>query len=144
MNKTAEHAVRYAELSGKTLSVAVKIAEQYEQELKAADRLIPTVVEQLRRANLIDASQVKQAEQELTSHGDCMQILSNVIETLQKRAGEQRAKEASATLGGPEPAEQSTTKYANWVGRRRGSDDGPAESDIALFRGLGLGAPSSS
>jgi len=149
MSKTiAEHAVKYAEISGKTLGAAVKIAEHYEADLKAAESNIPAVLERLKKAGFIDDHDVRQATTELGRHGDTLAILSNVIDEYEKKAGESRAKEASADLGSAAGSDGSiaagTNKYANWTGRRRGDDDAPADSVRALFAGLGLAAPGTS
>lgn len=143
MSKIAENAVKYAEVSGQALKAATALADKYERELRAAEQHIPQIVDQLKQAGLIPAGEVKAAAEELGSHSTALQILGNVIEELQGKRADQRAKEASL-LGGPasDDTEQPRhDKYANFPGRIRGEADGPAESDKVFFQRLGLNPP---
>ena len=63
--------------------------------------------------------------------------MHNVIDHYSTELSQARAKVASATIGegvsSEKRASSSTEKYANYVGRVRGSDDEPADSDKALL-----------
>jgi hypothetical protein len=144
MSSVLELTVKYAEVTSKLVQEMMQTIDRYESSLKAAEELVPTVSEALKTAGFIDSHEVKRAQVELGRHEDALQILQNVVRNYQKAASELRAKAASTDLGAAAGGDGSAPlrKQANWSGRRRGYDDGPAESDLALFRGLGLSLPS--
>ena len=143
--KIAEQAVQYAQASSATLKVASQIVGQFETQQKSAEEKIPAAIALLKQAGLIGGHEEKNAAAQLLNHGESVDILLNVINHYEKQAGDLRAKEASVNLGsGSELPSGNTQKTANWAGRRRGSDDPPADSDRALFEGLGLAAPQGS
>jgi hypothetical protein len=137
-----EKTLSYVETTGKALGVALKMAEVHDANEKAATDKIGGVSSKLRAVGLVDSDDTEKAASQLGDHAQTLDILANVVDHYEGKLKESMSKEASASLGsGSEDSETSTgtghTKNANYVGRRRGWDDGPSESDRALLRLIG-------
>ena len=133
MSNLNEKVLNYIETTGKAIKVALDLAHEGQgaDASKVAD-----AVGKLERANLIDSNEVKAASAQLTSHGETLDILHNVIDHYSTELQDAQAKVASATVGevsSEKQASSRTEKYANFVGRIRGHDDEPAESDKAML-----------
>jgi len=139
MNPTlAKEIANYAELSTQALGKALQMAQQSAAEKRAATNMIPTVVEALCAAKMIDASRSKQAAQELGSSEGTMKILLDVLHLHNERVAKS-ATESAVSLGGPasdvatpEPS-QSTGKVV-MLGSRRGSNAELSPADRSLMR----------
>lgn len=143
MSNLNEKVLNYIETTGKAIKVALDLV----QNGGGADATkVASAAELLERANLIDENEVKQASSQLANHGETLDILHNVIDHYSTELKQAQAKVASATVGevSSEKQASSTEKYANYVGRIRGSDDGPSESDRAMLRLIDGYSPSNS
>lgn len=134
MSNLNEKVLNYIETTGKAIKVALDLV----QEGRSADASkVAETVEKLERANLIDSNEVKQARAQLADHSESLDVLHNVIDHYSTELRGAQAKVASATVGevagGERQSSSRTEKYANFVGRIRGHDDEPAESDKALL-----------
>jgi|TARA_R110000765_G_scaffold375251_2_gene465860 hypothetical protein len=134
MSNLNEKVLNYIETTGKAIKVALDLV----QTGRGADASkVASAVEKLENANLIDINEVKQASAQLADHGEALDVLHNVIDHYSSELKGAQAKVASATIGegvsSEKRASSSTEKYANYVGRVRGSDDEPADSDKALL-----------
>jgi len=143
MSKIAPLAVNYTRVTNQALGLAVKIAAATQHEKKAARDRIPSLVELLKEAGLIDEHQVKAASAQLDDHSEALGILANVIQRYEGELKEARAKQASADLGSPtndagEAVLTGNQKNANYAGYRRGDDDPLDEASRALASGLGV------
>ena len=144
MSKTDinQEMLSFVEVSGQAMKVALEAADRQDAAEKAASDKIESVVSALKKATLIDANdevEIKKASAQLTDHGTALDILVNVVDHYEGQQKEAQAKQASANLGGADTddGQPKMDKYANYVGRRRGIDDGPAESDKALLGLIG-------
>ena len=131
-------ALNYVETTGKALGVALKIAEAYEQDQKGAGEKIGSAVDLLKKAGLVDEDESKRAEAQLGNHAQTLDILTNVLDHFEGERKDAQAKSASENLGSAvddpaSPRHSGRQKNANYVGKRRGFEDGPTESDRALL-----------
>jgi CTP-dependent riboflavin kinase len=134
MSNFNEKVLNYIETTGKAIKVALDLVQQ-EKAASAEEQNVATAVEKLEQAGLIDSHESKQASAQLANPNEALDILANVIEHYSSQLKDANAKVASATIGEGvgETATPQTEKYANYVGRRRGSDEGPSASDQALL-----------
>jgi hypothetical protein len=136
-NNINEKALKYVEATSKALGVAMKMAEDRQVSEKEAAEKVPSLVELLKKAGLIDEADEKRASAQLANQSQSLDILSNVLNHFQGELKEAQAKVASATLGsGVSEKAASAEKNANYVGQRRGFGD-DRESDQAMLRLIG-------
>ena len=129
MSNLNEKVLNYIETTGKAIKVALDLV----QTGRGADASkVASAVEKLENANLIDINEVKQASAQLADHGEALDVLHNVIDHYSSELKGAQAKVASEAIN-ESKLQVSTEKYANYVGRVRGSDDEPADSDKALL-----------
>jgi len=144
MSNLNEKVLNYIETTGKAIKVALDLV----QHGGGPDATkVASAAEKLERANLIDDNEVKQASAQLANHGETLDILHNVIDHYSTELSQARAKVASATVGEVSSEKQASSrseKNANYIGRIRGSDDGPSESDLAMLRLIDGYSPSNS
>lgn len=144
MSNLNEKVLNYIETTGKAIKVALDLVHQG----GVADATkVASAAEKLERASLIDGNEIKQASAQLANHGETLDILHNVIDHYSTELKQAQATVASATIGegsSEKQASSRTVKNANYVGRIRGSDDGPSESDQALLRLIDGYSPSNS
>lgn len=144
MSNLNEKVLNYIETTGKAIKVALDLVQH--GGVPDATK-VASAAEKLERANLIDDNEVKQASAQLANHGETLDILHNVIDHYSTELKSAQAKVASATVGevsSEKQASSRTEKNANYVGRIRGSDDGPSESDRAMLRLIDGYSPSNS
>ena len=135
MSATQDLSVAFTKASADAMEVALRIAERAEKNEKAAAERLNTVLQTLKTAGLITDAQVKTATAQLGNHAQTLDILCNVVNHFGKEA-QASEKVARDNLGaGDKTTQPKTVKQSNYVGRRRGYDDPPAESDLA-FRKL--------
>ena len=144
MSNLNEKVLNYIETTGKAIKVALDLVPHG----RGADATkVASAAEKLEQANLIDDNEIKQASVQLADHGETLDILHNVIDHYSTELKQARAKVASATVGevsSEKQASSRTEKNANYIGRIRGSDDGPSESDRAMLRLIDGYSPSNS
>ena len=144
MSNLNEKVLNYIETTGKAIKVALDLVPHG----GGADATkVASAAEKLERANLIDDNEIKQASAQLANHGETLDILHNVIDHYSTELKHAQAKVASATVGevsSEKQASSRTEKNANYIGRIRGSDDGPSESDQAMLRLIDGYSPSNS
>lgn len=126
-------ALNYVETTGKALGVALKLAEADDTTKTASAERIPRIVSLLKQAKLIDDHEVKEAEQQLASPAQALDVLADVLTFYS-----QRGEKAAHVLGSGESATQDTpvVKQANYVGARNGFNSQLSESDASLMKFL--------
>mgnify|MGYP000993783677 CR=1 FL=1 len=143
MSNIPEQTVQYVEAASEALCLATKLANTVAKDREAALAKVASVVSVLVAEGLIDRSEEKRAHAQLANHADALDILDNVVHVLRKQAKEASAR-VSAELGAPASAKEVQSsgpvrdKTANFDGYRRGENDPPSASDLALFSGLGI------
>jgi hypothetical protein len=133
MAATQDLSVAFTKASADAMEVAMRIADRAEQNEKAASERLSSALQALKTAGLITDAQVKTATAQLSNHAQTLDILCNVVEHYNKEA-KASEKVARDNLGAGDKSQKQTVKQSNYVGRRRGYDDPPSESDLALRR----------
>lgn len=127
----------FVDTTTKILKIASELSEKQASTEKAVGEKAAHAVKLLKSAELIDDHDTKRAEAQLKNPAQALDVLKNVVEHYRGQLKSAEAKLAGATLGTADTAETKTAslnKNANYVGRRRGTSDGPSEADQALLR----------
>jgi hypothetical protein len=93
----------YVQTTSQALGEAAAMVEEQQRIKAACEAVIPDVVDALRRANLIRASEVKQAADELARPDTALQILRETLQQFEQRSEKSAAAE-SWQMGGPMPS----------------------------------------
>jgi hypothetical protein len=127
---TQEKVLDLIDMSATLTEKAGEVLSRQEQTEKQAADLIPTAVDELLKARLIEPEE-KQA---------ALEALRDPVRTLQVLIRSARAKSADNTiaLGQPEGTEKRASRFNAHVGARRGERDGESEAD-RVFRERILG-----
>jgi hypothetical protein len=138
---TAEGTLDYVEKSSQAMGKALELCEHHEKNAAEAATKIASVVSRLKKSGFIDEADEKLASQQLSSHSMSLDVLLNILDARDKEAAERQSKQANVLGEGVSDNTsgngQSNDKFAAYAGRRRGEDDGPAESDKALLALIG-------
>lgn len=93
----------YVSLTGNVFSKAAELIDASREEKQSAVEILPEVLDRMKTAGLIDASEESRASSQLNSHADTLHILANVIDVLQHKHAaaikELEAKTASLSQG---------------------------------------------
>lgn len=125
-------------LHDKYVKAASALLARKSQKIASTEK-VSSIAKLLVDAKLIDDTMVKRAQENLTNPDKTLDIVRNIVEHYQGALKEANAKIASATLGvadNSKSASTPTTKYSNYVGRRRGEGE-IAASDEPLRRLIG-------
>lgn len=128
--------LNFVDVATKLIKLSSTLAKKQTATAGAVKEKSASVAKLLVSTELIDSHQVKQAESQLSDPAKALDVLRNVVDHFQTKIKEANAKVASATLGTADSNSSvgSSKKQSNYLGRRRGSEDGPTESDQALLR----------
>lgn len=142
-SKIPAAAVQFVKVANQALGTAIGLVQQANEEKKAAQELIPAIVEHLKKSGWIDAHQTKMAATQLGNHGEALGILLNCLQQAQTEIKEAQARAASSNLGRPDDDANSSVlngnqKNANYLGYRRGDDDPLDEATRAMAARLGV------
>ncbi len=147
--KLNQQGLDYVQKSGSALQAAAGLLEATEKEKQASAELIPGVIERLASLGFLADHQKQACTLQLGNPREAMEILGNVLDVAAEKIAEAKqavAVKTASDMGSPSDETSGGTtggidKYANQPGFRRGNDDPLAESDAALFSGLGLAVP---
>ena len=139
-NVIAEKAVKFAEIANAALAQAGKLTQSLRAERREALAKVAGVRDKLAAKKIIDAHEKRAADIQLGVHADALDIISSLVDHYETKLAQVNQKQAAQNLGSPvdDASKRKIDKYANYAGYRRGYDDPLAESDLALFRGLGI------
>ena len=125
----AQDLVNYIEVTGKAINVALTEVKQADVEKKAAQELIPALVDQLVSAKLLSEGDRKQAAAELGSHASALDVTLNIVNEMTERLKTAHAKLA-ALNNGQAVAEDGDTRTPRTVKSAGVANDDP---DMALL-----------
>ena len=95
----AQDLVSYLDVTGKAINVALTEVKKADVEKKAAQELIPALVDQLVSAKLLTDADRKQAAVELGSHASALDVTTNIVNELTERLKTAHAKLAALNNG---------------------------------------------
>lgn len=122
---TQEKVLDLIDMSATLVEKAGEVLSRQEQTEKQAADLIPTAVEELLKARLIEPEEKQAAHDALRDPVRALQILI--------KSARAKSADNAITLGRPEGTEKRASRFNTHVGARRGERDGESEAD-RVFR----------
>lgn len=89
-----EVSLKFAEEGGSALHFAEQLADAYEQEKLAAEKLTPAAVDKLASLGFISENQKAEAREKLASHDGAVAIVSNLLDAVEQMKVAQQQQQA--------------------------------------------------
>lgn len=115
--------LEYIETTGEALAASEKLAQAEVARHEKIASVLPSAVEKLIESKLVTPEEKQAALDELSTHEGALAVIGNLADYVRKQAVKHASELQNQGAGIPDTSRPDASDRANYIGRRRGSDD---------------------